>query len=483
MEIEDLKQRIFKLLPVDSIYSDELLNICDIKYSNEIETACVTVGAKPVMLLNQEFIEEHCKSDAHLLMLILHELYHIILGHTKLFKVHTLIDNIVFDAVINAILCKKFNTQNYTSFFTNANREDSFPGCLLRPLGKNTPARYKNIVKQLYKEDNLITYAELYDQFLDQLRFEQLPPDDDGDAKGQGKDKGNTGKGLGGAILLGNHTGLCDEDNDDELDGFASKLAKELTRKVKGYTTKITDDDLLDGIIGGSEDALEKEIAEIFEQENTIKSKYRAINPEYQKKMNRLIKRSCFVTSYFDSTNKYNNYEFEEQTSFNPNYRDRTVFAKEVVMGKQLLYKKEVSRVKRVDTPAKTLVYLDVSGSMSTFIDDIAPLLVKPYKMGKCKIMAFSTFVHEVTLDNIASGIFKSSGGTSIDCVMEHYFSLPKKEQPKSILIITDGYTERPTSHDIERIKKRKIKVYVGLVKNYEGNDLEDITTYYEEFK
>ena len=43
-------------------------------------------------------------------LLILHELYHVILGHTRLFSRVSPIDNIVFDAVINSMLCPPVGT-------------------------------------------------------------------------------------------------------------------------------------------------------------------------------------------------------------------------------------------------------------------------------------------------------------------------------------------------------------------------------------
>ena len=44
------------------------------------------------------FIDKYCKTDEHLFMLVMHELYHKILGHTTLFGKTTIIENIVFDA-------------------------------------------------------------------------------------------------------------------------------------------------------------------------------------------------------------------------------------------------------------------------------------------------------------------------------------------------------------------------------------------------
>jgi len=52
------------------------------------------------------FLDKYCQDDEDLFLLILHELYHVILGHTRLFPRFALIDNIVYDAVINSMLSR-----------------------------------------------------------------------------------------------------------------------------------------------------------------------------------------------------------------------------------------------------------------------------------------------------------------------------------------------------------------------------------------
>ena len=84
------------------------LSLFRVRFSEKTKTACVTCGGSPELLLNKDFIEAHCQTNEHLFMLVLHELYHVILGHTTLFPRATEVRNIVFDAVINAILCSLF---------------------------------------------------------------------------------------------------------------------------------------------------------------------------------------------------------------------------------------------------------------------------------------------------------------------------------------------------------------------------------------
>ena len=107
-----------------------LLEVCE---SEEIETAAVECTWQPRLLINPRFVETWADTPEKLFMLVLHELHHVLLGHTTLFPRLTKTDNLVFDAVINALLCRMFPGAEYTSLFTDYYADDCFPECLLRP--------------------------------------------------------------------------------------------------------------------------------------------------------------------------------------------------------------------------------------------------------------------------------------------------------------------------------------------------------------
>src|SRR5205814_2059546 len=99
----------------------------------DVETAAVECRSNPRMLVNPEFVEKFAATPEKLLMLVMHELHHVLLGHTRLFPCVTAVDNLVFDAVINALLCRMFPGPEHTGFFTDFYSQDAFPACLLRP--------------------------------------------------------------------------------------------------------------------------------------------------------------------------------------------------------------------------------------------------------------------------------------------------------------------------------------------------------------
>ncbi|MCU0222790.1 MAG: hypothetical protein MUF27_01695 [Acidobacteria bacterium] len=124
-----------------------------------VRTAAVECADRPRLLLNARFLREYCRRDEHLFLLVMHELWHVILGHTRLYPRIDLADEIAFDAVINAGLARQFRGPEYLGFFDRLNPADSFPALLLRPpagwpddpvypgLG---PAGTLRVLRQLY---------------------------------------------------------------------------------------------------------------------------------------------------------------------------------------------------------------------------------------------------------------------------------------------------------------------------------------------
>ncbi len=110
-------------------------------------------------------------------MLVMHELHHVLLGHTRFFPRVTAADNIVFDAVINRLLCRMFPAPEHTGFFTDFYSDKEFPACLLRPAKGWSPKcngtlppgledpKYRPLqdpYRALYSETGA-SYEDLYD--------------------------------------------------------------------------------------------------------------------------------------------------------------------------------------------------------------------------------------------------------------------------------------------------------------------------------
>ena len=104
----ELAARIHNAFPVVQASFFRLLRLLDIEASDEVPTAAVTLGARSRLLINPAFVQERCQTDDELVMLVLHELHHVALGHTRLFPRLTPAQNWAFDCVINAQLCRLF---------------------------------------------------------------------------------------------------------------------------------------------------------------------------------------------------------------------------------------------------------------------------------------------------------------------------------------------------------------------------------------
>ncbi|MDA1044684.1 MAG: hypothetical protein O3C57_05615, partial [Verrucomicrobia bacterium] len=174
-----VRKRIYNVVPSATWQMEQLLGLLSIEMDDAIPTACVDCRSSPRLRLNPSFVAEHCQSDEHLLMLVLHELHHVALGHTRLFPLVTKLHNIAFDAVINAMLCRQFSDSVYTSFFTGLNSAAEFPSRLLRPpegwpeksvYPADLSAAERMVMDLLYTDaDGSITYLEVFELLVDAL--------------------------------------------------------------------------------------------------------------------------------------------------------------------------------------------------------------------------------------------------------------------------------------------------------------------------
>src|SRR6187402_3445831 len=110
-----LAARIYSSFPVAQPAFARLLNLPDIEATDAVPTAAVTLGGRSRLLINPQFVADMCPADHDVVMLVLHELHHVVLGHTRLFTRLTPAQNWAFDCVINAQLCRLFAEPHHTA--------------------------------------------------------------------------------------------------------------------------------------------------------------------------------------------------------------------------------------------------------------------------------------------------------------------------------------------------------------------------------
>ena len=428
---EKIITRILDVIPPRSFELTTFLTLFRVRFSEKTKTACVTCGESPELLLNKDFIEAHCQTNEHLFMLVMHELYHVILGHTTLFPRATEVRNLVFDAVINAILCSLFPTPEFTSFFTDYYPSDKMPFALLRPKGEGTPLAAESALKLLYGGSDTGTYHDVYEALLKSGCVKEIKLV----FKCDGKD--------GEPLLLGSH----DEENEE-----MSQEMKDLIHKI--ISKWPSPDRPLQGQDLGAE---EREHGFDAEADPTTRLR-RGI---------RRLMRQAAIPGKKEVRRRSVREMVCETATFLPDWHDRAHEAREVAFGDALIY----STTTRLQRPSsrdnrQAFVYFDVSGSVAEQVPSVAQTLLPYCRGGLCTVHVFSTVVHPASVRDLAARKFSSTGGTDIDCVLKHILELPPRRRPRAVVVVTDGFTGVPDAALAARFHAAGMRLFVGLVKS-----------------
>lgn len=459
---EKIITRILDVLPPSSFELTTFLSLFRVRFSEKTKTACVTCGESPELLLNKDFIEAHCQTNEHLFMLVMHELYHVILGHTTLFPRATKVRNIVFDAVINAILCSLFPKPEFTSFFTDYYPSDKMPSALLRPKGEGTPLAAEQALKLLYGGSDTGTYHDVYEALLKSGCVKEM-------MVLLGGGRGATalpGDGRAGTpcpphpLLLGSH----DEENEE-----ISQEMKDLIHKIISKWPS-PDRPLLGQDLGAEEceRGFDAEADPSIRLRRGIRRLMRWAAIPGKKEVRRRSVREMVC----------------ETATFLPDWHDRSHEAREVAFGDALIY----STTTRLQRPSsrdnrQAFVYFDVSGSVAEEVPSVAQTLLPYCRGGLCTVHVFSTVVHPASARDLAARKFSSTGGTDIDCVLKHVLELPPRRRPRAAVVVTDGFTGKPDAALAERFHAAGMRLLVGLVKTDPGYNQEaDLSSIADKF-
>ena len=83
--MNDLTARVLNAIPAGAYEMNALLSLLRIEETDAVPTASVSCERRPVLRINPDFVRRHCRTDEHLFLLVMHELHHVLLGHTRLF--------------------------------------------------------------------------------------------------------------------------------------------------------------------------------------------------------------------------------------------------------------------------------------------------------------------------------------------------------------------------------------------------------------
>ena len=435
--------RIARSLPGASFELEALVRLVGIIETTSIPSAAVSCSGRSRLLVNPEFVQRWCQQDEHLFLLVMHEMWHVLLGHTTLYPRTTIRHNIAFDAIINAGLARQHPEPQYRGFFEEINSPDEFPQLLLRPPRNwphdpeyqvKGPRGTRDVLRRLYppadKQSVLMpTYEEvlaLLDDVLDDNHVKLL-----GDHRPEGES--------------------ADPMNDPAFAGAVRRI-------VESWPPPPV---LMRGRDAGGQ------VINTWVQPVVVATDVRR---EFMKALEKVL-RPATDGARSDAV---------EQRAVQvgpgplPNEFDRAQHAKRR-LGQQLVLPNQrlVLPVRNAQPPMRALVYLDVSGSMSHLLPHLTDLLMPTTRRGLTQLRQFSTVVQALPLEDLASGKIATSGGTGIDCVLADMLTRPERR----VLLLTDGYVGEPNTYLLEQVKDARFEIVTVLPA---GGWRTDLTPYTE---
>ncbi len=451
-ESAHLMRRLLNCLPAATFEMETFVRLAGIRASRQVPTAAVETGYRSNLLVNPDFVEKHCKRDEHLFLLVMHELWHIILAHTRLYPRATMAHNIAFDAIINAGLARQFSGAEYRGFFESLNPANTFPGCLLRPpqgwpedpiYVDCDPPGARRLVERLYpRNKNSRVAAPLYDEILALIK-EDI------------KKKIERGEVIVEPVLIGDH-----DSSDGESTILDDPFMGEVMRRVAGswppppFATRKRGDSAVYtdwfSAIGPATEEARRAFSRILQRTLSGRS-------------GRMRRRAKVMIPGMSGMNVM------------PNARDRLTNARRLLGVQGVLYGQPgMVRARAQEQPSRSHVYLDVSGSMAGLLPHLLGLLIPYSAKGYALVYQFSNKVEPMPTEDLKRGKIRSTMGTDINAVLKHM--IETKPFLRKALIVTDGYTGKPNPNYVRELRQRGARIYVVLPEeSAHRDDLQEI--------
>ena len=423
-----IEERILECFPSGSYALSALLRLMDIVETDRVPTAAVECRAQPRLLINPEFVAKHANTPEQLLMLVMHELHHVLLGHTTLFSTLTGSDNFVFDCIINALISRMFPERDHCLFLTNFYSEDKFPECLLRPppgwngktatripkgireLPQKICGKVTEVYRNLYSEAG-VSYEEIYDLFPKLVTKEALAR----------------------IPLLGGHD--REGANSGNLEGRSPVLFDVVRSIVEEWPQPP------DPICGRS-------FGEVLRHAEVASRPL----PDNRAVLRTLLRR-LGERHAGGSVRRIGNDDIYLPTPIPAN--DRRSIVMRSLGAQPLLYTGPSTLRRRTYAGDRVHVYVDVSGSMGNIIGTAYGAIHDCREWVHPVIHLFSDTVSDATRREIDRGIVRSTGGTSIACVAEHMAT----NRIRRACIITDGWVGKPAGQHLKTLAQALLGV------------------------
>ena len=478
-----------------------LLSLAEIVETTSVATAAVECTLRPRFLINPEWVAQHAQTPEKLVMLTMHELHHVVLGHTRLFARATPLDNLVFDAVINSMLCQLFPERPYQALLTDIYSENKFPECFLRPTNVWTNGvkitvppvllqpehqHLAPLYKKLYTPEGA-TYEELREAFRGAISDEQF-------VKVQ---------------LLGDHSDenpSSDQAPNDVAYAAAGKGSGKSTGglriKFAGETDALHDDadksecESKQPKCASSAGRLETRSPQLLQEVRRIVEQWpRPNNPITGRSLHDLLEATTVglaprsnrgaltkllrIMSKQSGNGRVRNFQMDSACVESPIPR---LMRRSVVLnaiGAAPLLHQEQLQIRRITPKGEQVhVYLDVSGSVSGLVGALYGAILDNKELVHPIVHLFSTRIVDVTLQQLRAGHCVTTGGTCIGCVAQHM----KQHKVRRAVIVTDGFVGAPSV--VARGILENVQLGVALTPgNSTRRDLEGLVEHWAQLK
>lgn len=406
--MSDLRARIRDLVPAMDYGLEALLRLVEVEETHAVPTAAVPLGGRPRLLVNPDFVAAHCRTDEALWTLVLHELHHVLLGHTRLYERITPLHNLAFDAVINAMLCRRNPAPAWTALFRQLYRPDVFPELLLRPPeGFPDPPSFAPSVKPAWRAalhhlyyEQAGTFGEVYDLLVEELQVEER----------------RVGIGAGGGVgellerLLGSH--------DEDERGVQAQDDPALFAAVRRIVERWPQPP--DPRVGRSMDEVLRSRSVAVPDRSAHAAPLRrallAVAQGGRPGLGARGERAVTVEQPWPG-------------------RDRRAFALAAAGHPALLHRRSLPDPHR-SGPRPVALYVDVSGSVLPWLPELLAAVRSCRALVAPTVYAFSTQVVETPLSQLVQGRFDTTQGTEGACFTAHL----AQHRPAGAVVLTDGY-------------------------------------------
>ena len=429
-----LVRRVLDAVPARSHVLGALLELFRVEASEDVPTACVSCERRPVLRVNPRFVAEHCRTDAHLFLLVMHELHHVLLGHTRLFPRVTPAHNLAFDAVINALLCARFPEEAYTSFFIQQYGDAKGPLRLLAPPGrpKAESGRLAELHEALY--EGHVTAEEVFRAIVKEVEAAPVPLE----------------------RLLGSHPQTPDGSWGTEGPADPS-VVDAIRRIVEKWPSP-------QAPIRG------RSLADVLKHKRVAQTT--AVDPAV------LAATRKALLGAADRGTRHARRAAGPRPAFLPllDPADRRAGVARALGTTPLLYR-STRLDPRVGHDGATHVYLDVSASMDPWLEDLYGALASLRRHLAKDVHLFSTRIETVPLRALLEGLRPTTEGTDVRCVLQHAI----EANTRSILLVTDGYVGQAPPDLVKAKERTGLGVRVLLTAHGWRQDLEPLAARIEE--